>query len=40
VDVPLASDPISIIDVINEGHAAIGRPAHRYVARDQMLIWW
>jgi len=40
VDVPLAGDPVSITDVINEGHAVIGRPAHHYVARGQMLIWW
>jgi len=38
VDVPLASDPISMTDVINGGHAAIGRPAHRYVVRLEMLI--
>jgi len=40
VDVPLASDPLSMTVMINGGHAAIGRPAHRYVARLEMLIWW
>jgi len=35
--VPLASDPITITNVFDRGHAAIGCPAHHYVVKLEML---